>query len=68
MQISTKRNRFWDSSPACFFSVITPVFNRANTLRRTIESVKSQQFRDFEYIIVNDGSTEDIDGIVSELL
>lgn len=68
MQISFIKNRFWDSSPARFFSVITPVFNRANTLRRTIESVRFQTFEDFEYIIVNDGSTEDIDSIVSEFM
>ncbi len=39
-------------------SVIIPVYNGAKTIRQTIESVLNQTFRDFELIIVNDGSTD----------
>ena len=39
-------------------SVITPAFNREKTLARAIESVLKQSFKDFEYILVNDASTE----------
>lgn len=68
METTITGNRLWDTAPKSFFTVITPVFNRPETLKRTIESVKNQSFRDFEYIIVNDGSTEDIDSVVSPLL
>jgi glycosyltransferase involved in cell wall biosynthesis len=44
------------SSP--FFSIITPVFNAANTIRRTIESVLNQSFQDFEIVIIDDGSMD----------
>jgi glycosyltransferase involved in cell wall biosynthesis len=39
-------------------SIVIPVFNSASTLSKTIGSVKSQSFKDFEAIIVNDGSTD----------
>jgi glycosyltransferase involved in cell wall biosynthesis len=36
-----------------------PTFNRANFLKRSIEQVLSQTFSDFEFIIYNDGSTDE---------
>jgi amylovoran biosynthesis glycosyltransferase AmsB len=39
-----------------FFSVIIPVFNRVEPLRRAIESVLIQDYSDFEIIVVDDGS------------
>ncbi len=40
-------------------SVIMPVFNGEKYLREAIESILNQSFTDFEFIIVNDGSTDD---------
>ena len=39
-------------------SVIIPTYNRAAMLRDAVESVLSQTFRDFELIVVDDGSTD----------
>jgi len=39
-------------------SVIMATYNDALYIERTIQSVIAQTFRDFEYIIVNDGSTD----------
>ena len=40
------------------FSIVTPVYNRSDTIKRCIESVLRQSFVDFEHIIVDDGSTD----------
>lgn len=40
-------------------SICLPTYNRANLLRRAIESICSQTYRHFELIIVDDGSTDD---------
>lgn len=40
-------------------SVIMPVYNGATYLTEAIESMQRQTFEDFEYIIVDDGSTDD---------
>ena len=40
------------------FSVIIPVYNAAATLPQTLESLARQSFKDFEVLVVNDGSTD----------
>lgn len=53
------------------YSVITPVFNRENKIERCIKSVAEQNLKDYEHIIVDDGSVDGsvkkIIGIVDEL-
>ena len=46
------------------FSVSTPTFNRAHTLHRVYESLKAQTYSDFEWLIVDDGSTDNTRDIV----
>ena len=41
------------------FTVFTATHNRANTLVRVRDSLDVQTFRDFEWIVVDDGSTDD---------
>lgn len=41
-----------------FFSVIIPIYNSAKSLTRCLESVKKQNFDDFEVIMVDDGSID----------
>jgi len=39
-------------------SVIIPTYNRLELLKETVESVRSQLFREFEIIVVDDGSID----------
>jgi len=41
-----------------FFSIVIPTYNRLPLLRETLESIAQQAFRDFEIIVVDDGSTD----------
>lgn len=47
-----------------FLSVFTPSYNRSRTLPRVYESLKAQTCKDFEWIIIDDGSTDHTDDLV----
>jgi glycosyltransferase involved in cell wall biosynthesis len=42
------------------FTVFTPCYNSSKTIHRIIESLKQQTFTDFEWIIVDDCSTDNL--------
>lgn len=52
------------SSPT--LSVVVPVHNGARWLGETLWSILSQSFRDFELILVDDASTDDLRGVLRE--
>src|SRR5258706_12754493 len=39
-------------------TVLMPVYNGADYLRQAIDSILRQTYRDFELLVVNDGSTD----------
>lgn len=49
-----------------FFSIVVPLYNKAYSIKRCIDSVLSQDFLDFELIVVNDGSTDNSLEIVKD--
>jgi glycosyltransferase involved in cell wall biosynthesis len=47
-----------------WFTVFTPTYNRAHTLERTFNSLMEQSFKDFEWLVVDDGSNDDTDKLI----
>lgn len=51
-----------------YITVFTPSYNRAYTLRRLYESLKRQTHYNFEWLIVDDGSTDNTENLVREFI
>jgi len=47
-------------------SIIMPTYNRGWIISRAIKSVLEQSYKDFELIIINDGSTDNTDLVLSK--
>lgn len=47
-------------------SIIVPVYNSSKTIERCLNSLVNQTIKDIEIIIVNDGSTDNIETIIKE--
>lgn len=48
-------------------SIIIPIYNRADLIEETLQSIKQQTYEDWECIIVDDGSTDDTFDVVEQL-
>jgi glycosyltransferase involved in cell wall biosynthesis len=48
-------------------TIFTPVYNRAHLMPRAHASLTRQAFRDFEWVVVDDGSSDDIDLVMAQL-
>ena len=48
------------------FSIIIPVYNVEKYLKKCLDSIKNQSYKDYEVIIVNDGSTDNSKDILDE--
>ncbi len=48
-----------------FFSVIIPTYNRAGSIVEAIESVLHQSFKNFELLVIDDGSTDNTKELVT---
>lgn len=50
------------------FSIIVPLYNKAPYVRQALESIAEQTFRDYEVIVVDDGSTDNSLAVVKEFV
>lgn len=48
------------------FTFFTPIFNRKHTIHRVWESLNSQSRKNFEWIIVNDGSDDGVESLLEK--
>ncbi len=55
------------SSTSPLVTVITPTYNRAYILPTAIQTVLNQTYQNFEYIVVNDNSTDNTSQVVREI-
>lgn len=62
--MSISQNEEGKTTP--LFTVFTATYNRANTLHRVYESLQAQTLRDFEWLIVDDGSSDNTRTIVEQ--
>ena len=49
-------------------SVIIPVYNHAHTLKKSLDSLVCQTYKNLEVIIVNDGSTDNFGEEINKIL
>lgn len=50
------------------FTLFTPCYNGAHCIQRVFDSVIAQTYTNFEWIIINDCSTDNTDEVIKELL
>lgn len=48
------------------YTVFTPTYNRKHTIHRVYESLQAQTFRDFEWVVVDDGSTDGTNQLIEQ--
>lgn len=51
-----------------FITVFTPTYNRAHTLTRLYNSLKAQSYKNFEWLIVDDGSSDNTKELIQEFV
>lgn len=51
-----------------YLTVCTPTYNRAYLLKRPYESLKRQTFKDFEWLIIDDGSSDNTEEVVNQFI
>ena len=51
----------------CGVSVIVPTYNRSNVIEESLQSVRAQDFKDFEVIVVNDGGDDETEQVIVAL-
>lgn len=48
------------------FTVFTPIYNRRKTVHRVFDSLMAQTYKNFEWLIVDDGSTDNVKELIDE--
>jgi len=49
-------------------SIIIPTYNRADLIIQTLESIQNQSYKDFECLIVDDGSDDNSEQVIQEFI
>lgn len=66
MVLEELRNNVDSKQPK--ISIVTTIYNRADKIERNFKSVASQTYDDFEHILIDDGSTDQIKPLVEKYM
>ena len=50
------------------FSIVIPLYNKSKCILKTLNSIKNQNYQDYEVVIVNDGSTDNSKEVVENFI
>jgi len=64
-EFNNLKKTFKKYPPKFCISIIMPTFNRKQYIKKAIQSVLNQSFKDFELIIVNDGGSRECEEIIN---
>ena len=67
-KVQTKTNDTGNFYAGPLISVIIPVFNASKTIERTLESIENQTYKNFEVILIDDGSSDDSNEIITRFI
>lgn len=56
-----------ESNSSVLLTVITPTYNRSNEIRRLTESLMNQTIGGFQWLVIDDGSTDDTEAYFANL-
>ena len=65
-QKALKRNIIFKKTNKIKFSIITPIFNKGETLPRYLRSIQKQHFKDIEIILIDDHSSDNSLKVIEE--
>lgn len=58
---------FYGQKAVCELSIIIPTYNAASYLEQTLDSIFSQNYQDFEILIIDDGSSDNTHQIIKKI-
>lgn len=54
-------------SKELFFSIVVPTYNRAHMIKQTLDSISLQTYSNYEIIVIDDGSTDNTEEVVTNI-
>lgn len=67
-KVTIETNSKWDLNKLPYVTIVTPVYNREDTILRAMRSIENQSYKNIEYIVVDDGSTDNVASIVLDFM
>lgn len=67
VKLSGTRAKTLTGSQKTKVSICVPTYNRRDYLKETLESILAQTYKDYEIVIVDDGSTDDTEDMIKQL-